>query len=100
MRTANLVNIVGWAIDPDTDQPIQIDLYQGLYPTAPGIGRITANVSRPDVGSAYPGYGNNHGFNTTITINPLGENRVCAYAINHTGPGDNPLLQCRTIPLA
>ena len=47
-------------------------------------GAYMANLSRPDVGSAYPGFGDLHGFDITLAL-PEGltsSKTYCVYAIN------------------
>ena len=84
----------GWAIDPNTTGPIQVHVYvNGQWG-----GEFTADASRPDVGAAYPGYGDNHGFSATATANAA-SNTVCAYGINQ-GPGGNALLGCTVVNVA
>ena len=74
------VRIRGWAIDPDTTAPVIVEvLVDGYAPI-----RLTASQSRPDVGAAYPPYGNAHGFDTTLSVK--GHPRVCVRAVN-VGPG-------------
>ena len=85
------VAVAGWAIDPDTAQPIDVHIYvdgQGFA--------LTADQQRPDVGNAYPDAGPAHGFDASIPASP-GTHNVCAYAINVAG-GANHLLGCRTTP--
>jgi hypothetical protein len=53
---------------------------------------------RPDVGAAFPGDGNYHGFDSVISTNRTGSQQVCAYAIN-AGPGNNVLLGCKTVTI-
>jgi hypothetical protein len=84
------VRVAGWTIDPDTSAPIDVHVYVGSSGTA-----IRADQSRPDVGAAFPGSGNDHGFVRTISA-PAGTHQVCAYGIN-VGPGGNKLLGCRTV---
>lgn len=85
------VEVGGWTIDPDTVAPIGVHVYaDGRY-----VGQSVASVPRPDVGRAYPQYGDAHGFRATVSV-PLTARQVCVYAIN-SGPGNlNPLLGCRT----
>lgn len=83
------VHVGGWALDPDTDQPIRVHVYIGQN----GVAQ-TANLSRPDVASAF-GKGASHGFDATLPA-PVGKNQVCVYAIND-GVGDNTLLSCREV---
>ncbi len=87
------VSIAGWAIDPDTTSPIQVHIYVDAVGTA-----HTASGSRPDVASAYPGFGSNHGFSSTVSA-PRGAHNVCAYAINVAG-GANRLLGCRSVTVS
>ena len=84
------VSVAGWAIDPDTTQPIQVHVY------VDGAGvALTADGPRPDVGAAFPGFGSSHGFTALLGAAP-GGHRVCAYGIN-VGTGTNALLGCRTV---
>ncbi|MFA5801644.1 MAG: M23 family metallopeptidase [Thermoleophilia bacterium] len=81
----------GWAIDPDTVSPIDVQFYlNGVV-----AGTATAADVRSDVGIRYPEYGSSHGFSTTLPL-LAGENQVCAYGVN-TGAGSNTSLGCRTV---
>ncbi|MBK8469012.1 MAG: SpoIID/LytB domain-containing protein [Actinomycetales bacterium] len=86
------VAVTGWAIDFDTIDPIAVHVY------IDGSGyQLIANGSRPDVGAAYPGFGNAHGYQGTFAAAP-GTHQVCAYAINVlTGAGNNPVLGCTLV---
>ncbi|TFC19196.1 hypothetical protein E3O19_03410 [Cryobacterium algoritolerans] len=85
------VRIGGWAIDPDTSESIEVHVY------VDGVGtRTVANATRTDVGRAYPGAGDAHGFNATIPVSSSGNHTVCVYAIN-AGRGSNVLLDCMNI---
>jgi GH25 family lysozyme M1 (1,4-beta-N-acetylmuramidase) len=84
------VVVGGWAIDPDTVDPIAVHVYAGPVGTA-----ITAGGSRPDVGAVFTGFGNQHGFSAVVPANP-GIQQVCAYGIN-VGGGVNTLLGCKTV---
>jgi hypothetical protein len=86
-RTAT---VIGWALDPDTSEPIRVHLYVGNSGTA-----LTADASRPDVAAAYPGLGDRHGFSQALTL-PAGTSDVCAYAINN-GAGGNVLVGCKKV---
>ena len=85
------ISVAGWAIDPDTTAPIQVHVYVDRTGAA-----LTANGDRPDVATAFPGYGSAHGFNTTIPA-AAGPHQVCAYGINVGTGNSNPLLGCRTV---
>jgi len=85
------VRVSGWALDPNTAYPVEVHVYVdgGGYNLGP------ANLSRPDVAAAYPGYGAAHGFDATLPIS-VGAHQVCVYAIN-VGVGANRLLSCRGV---
>ena len=82
-RRAVRSRVGGWAIDPDTADPIDVHVYVDSSGRA-----ITADGSRPDVAAAFPGYGANHGFAATFPIAP-GTHQVCIYAIDQ-GLGEQP----------
>ncbi|WP_455132519.1 hypothetical protein [Microbacterium aurum] len=80
--------VQGWAIDPNTADPIQVHVYAGAsgYPTV-------ANLDRPDVGAAYPSSGSKHGFSAVIPAAVAGTVNICFYGIN-VGSGTNTLFGC------
>jgi hypothetical protein len=85
------VVVTGWAIDRDTTNPVNVHFYvDGV-----GSASVSANVNRPDVGRAYPGFGDNHGIEVTLPSG-AGTRQVCAYGIN-VGSGTNALLGCKTV---
>jgi len=81
------IRVRGWAIDPDTKEPIAVHVYvDNTF-----VVSWTADQSRPDVAAAKPGYGDRHGFDATISTK--GRN-VCVYGINQ-GPGrQNSRIGC------
>lgn len=82
----------GWAIDPESTSPIDVHAYvNGQWG-----GSYQASAARPDVGLAFPGYGDNHGYSIRLTSLHPGQNTVCLYMIN-VGIGTNPLAGCRII---
>jgi len=84
------IRFAGWAIDPDTADPIKVHVYvDGAF-----RGEFAAGQSRPDVGGAFPAYGANHGFSGTVPASS-GSHQICVYALN-LGWGGNQLLSCRT----
>lgn len=84
------VDVVGWAVDPDSVAPTSVHVYVGSTGTA-----INADVSRTDMSTKAPGYGAGHGFSARLTA-PPGVHTVCVYAIN-TGPGATTPLGCKTV---
>ncbi|MEZ5264464.1 MAG: DUF3152 domain-containing protein [Acidimicrobiales bacterium] len=84
-RTAGGAALYGWAVDPDTVEPVTVHLYDG--PTF--LRAVRADQARADVGDAYPAYGPAHGFAVTLD-QPL-SGALCAYAIDDDGDGYTPL---------
>jgi hypothetical protein len=92
VRTAGSAQITGWALDPDTADPVAVHVYvDGVWG-----GATTASRSRPDVGAAYPGYGEAHGISAQVAV-PAGAANVCVYLINAGAGTANPLLGCRRV---
>jgi hypothetical protein len=88
---AATVRAYGWALDPDTIDPLMVHVYvDGQFATG-----TLANHSRPDVGAAFPGWGDAHGYVVDIPVQE-GAHQVCAYAINQP-VGTNPLLGCSNV---
>jgi hypothetical protein len=86
-RRPGTVALRGWTVDPDTTASVPIHVYSDGIPVLVGV----ANTDRPDIGNAYPEYGNAHGFN--VEVPAVGDHTVCAYAIS-TGGKPNITLGC------
>lgn len=85
------IRVRGWAIDPDTIDPINVTIYvNGNLVTS-----TLADKTRSDVGAAYRGYGSEHGFDVSFA-STIGTKEVCAYAVNQGG-GANTLVGCKTV---
>lgn len=88
-----MAHVTGWAIDPDTTGPLRVHAYSNGV----GVMAADANLDRPEIATAYPGFGSAHGFDLNVKVSP-GTNNVCIYAIN-VGPGTtNPSLGCVRVP--
>jgi hypothetical protein len=63
-----------------------------------GVGRAvgTASTFRPDVGAAFPGFGDNHGFDVSVGGVGPGQHRVCVYGISVVASA-NALIGCHTV---
>ncbi len=86
--------IRGWEIDVDTRGGVRADIYVDGH----GMASLTADQSRPDIARAYPGYGDRHGFSTTLSL-PGGTHQVCAYGINVGAGSANPAFSCKSVTL-
>ena len=91
--TATGFQVKGWALDPDTTAPINVDV------TADGrdLGKVLANASRPDVDAVYH-QGTNHGFAAAFVLAD-GRHTICTYAINVGAGTGNTSLGCLAITL-
>jgi hypothetical protein len=87
------VRIEGWAVDPDTVDPIRVQVYvDGAYHSSP-----LANGDRPDIAAARPGSGAAHGLDVTLPL-ASGERNVCLVAKNVlSGRPSHVPLGCRTV---
>jgi hypothetical protein len=85
--TSGGIRVAGWAVDPNTAEPIDVHVYVGTSGTP-----VPAADPRPDVAAAYPTAGAGHGFD--VTVPGRAGQQVCVYAINR-GPGSNALIACR-----
>ena len=87
------VTVRGWTLDPDTADPLTVHVYVDGKP----VKAATASTTRTDVGRAYPGFGDQHGYQVTVPTTP-GTHTVCTYALNAAGtPGSHVRLGCRSV---
>lgn len=82
----------GWAIDPDTRDPIEVH----AYVDGAGYAPFVANVTRNDVGAVYPDNGPTHGFRFFINMT-AGQHEVCLFAMDKVAPGGTTSLGCKTV---
>ena len=94
VRVPGGVRVGGWAIDPESLDPIFVHVYVDSVGTA-----TNADARRQDVGSVFPIYGDNHGFDQVVETPSEGAVRICAWGIN-SGPGVQTLLGCRVVNIA
>jgi hypothetical protein len=88
--------VTGWTFDPDavvamTTLHVYVDNGFG--------GIFQADAVRNDIGAAFPGAGNTHGYDFTLNLS-VGTHKVCTYAINTAGAGDNVLLGCHSVTVS
>lgn len=84
------VRVRGWAVDRSVPSA-SVEVH--YYVDGRWYGRATASGSRPDIGRAFPGAGNAHGFDSTIAVG-TGSHEICTFAINVGVAGTNPLVNC------
>lgn len=85
----------GWAIDPDTTDPVKVDFWvDGRYAAS----TLAAQPS-PGLARAYPGFGTAHGFSAVVPVT-AGRRTVCAYALNVGYGSGNRRLGCRTVTVS
>ena len=90
------VRVAGWALDPDTADPVDVHLYvDGV-----GAANVVADGERPDVARAFRGWGPAHGFDVTVGGLPVGRHDVCAFAVDRRSPGAAVLLRCEPVVVA
>jgi hypothetical protein len=85
------ISVAGWAIDRDTTGPDTVHVYVDSAATV-----LSASAPRPDLATAFPLYGSDHGYTASIPA-AAGVHRVCAYGIDVASPGANSTLGCRTV---
>jgi hypothetical protein len=92
-QTTSGFAVRGWALDPDTKSPINVDVYVDGH----NIKRMLANVYRPDIGRLY-GMGNYHGYAASFPRS-AGSHHICIKAIDVGAGTTNPIIACKTIVL-
>jgi hypothetical protein len=91
-KTNNGAYLWGWAIDPDTTGSIMVHIYvDGRH-----VATWPSNAFRPDVGAAFLGYGDWHGYGGEVPMG-AGWHSVCAYAINYGFSAGNQQLGCKSV---
>jgi len=84
--------VAGWAIDPNTTDPIEVHVYIDGVGTNLGL----ASDSRPDLAEAFPGSSGDHGYSHVFDGLSPGVHEVCVFGIN-SGPGNNTLIRCQAV---
>ncbi len=85
-----LIGVSGWALDPDTNNPIVIH----VYVNGVGVGMI-AGGPRADVAAAF-GHGPDHGFSYVAPRASAAAQTICVFGLN-VGSGANALIGCRVV---
>ncbi|RZS67918.1 hypothetical protein EV187_0340 [Agromyces ramosus] len=85
------ITLRGWALDPDTRDPIWLHVYtDGRFAAG-----VLADRPRNDLG-IYQGFGDRHGYDVTIPA-ANGPHTVCLYALNTMAGDANPSIGCPTV---
>ncbi|HKA83228.1 MAG TPA: hypothetical protein VKD21_05165 [Acidimicrobiales bacterium] len=84
------LHVRGWAIDPNTDGPISVHIYDN----GRGRAKLAADVDRPEIDQQYA-RGRRHGFDAKLSLSP-GRHEIQAWAIN-VGTGLNRLIGTRVV---
>ena len=92
LNLGTTMRVVGWAFDPESPEPIRV-----RASTPRGVvGTFTADRARPDVQSAFPGQGPDHGFSFDLPGNLLTQGeRLCLDALNVGPRGTTTRIGCR-----
>jgi putative cell wall-binding protein len=95
--SASTFDVRGWALDQSLMRTSINVLVTYNTPGGLQSRTVTANLDRPDVGAAYPGAGNAHGFSVSIPRTGDGQYYACATALPSpgNGAGSTP-LGCRS----
>ncbi len=89
------IRVRGWAIDPDTTDPVNVTLSLDGAP----LGSYAADTDSPDVAQAYPGFGPAHRYDVTVPVVDGGSHTVCVVVPN-VGYGTGPTnLGCKDVTL-
>lgn len=86
------VRVEGWTLDQSSAEPIEAHVYvDGV-----GVAAAIAKQPRPDLVTAYPHQGTDHGFAVDVPA-ATGSRNVCVYAVSGVR---NRLIGCRNIVIA
>lgn len=87
------VQVRGWAVDPDTADPITTGLTVDGTPSTV----VPTTVRRPDVDLRFPGMGDLHGIEAELVL-AEGTHQVCLTGTNAADTdGQDAVLGCRTV---
>lgn len=91
------LTIAGWAIDqgaPVTAAPVTLTV-TGPAGTTRTV--VRADALRADVGRAFPGTGNNHGYVSTVKVPKAGAYTVCATVVSTRDATVSKQLRCMAV---
>jgi hypothetical protein len=89
------VTVNGWAIDPDTTAPINVQVKVDNQ----AVQTLAASATRNDVARAYPTAGAKHGFTGTVVL-PSGKHTVCITGVNVSRGANAAVGGCKTVSIS
>lgn len=93
---AGVVHVQGWVLDDDRRTTPVSGVISLVGAAGTRTAPFVADLPRPDVGAAYPGAGDQHGFATSVPIATRGTFQVCIDA-DDLGPGGRRRIACRSL---
>jgi GH25 family lysozyme M1 (1,4-beta-N-acetylmuramidase) len=90
---SNQLTAAGWAIDPDTDAPVQVH----VYVDGKGMAFATADQPRADLTAAFATTSAAHGYQIDVGGLSAGVHTACAYAINVGSGAGNREIGCKAV---
>lgn len=92
-RTARGVAVTGWALDPDSTDPVTVTVQADGTTAA-----TTSAAAAADIPAPWQANGTAHGFTVRVATDPSAH-RICLSAAN-LGPGADAALGCVDVPAA
>lgn len=89
---AGELHVSGWALDRVVDVSVPVSVYVDGNPKVTSIAKLV----RSDLAAAFPGRGEQHGFDIGVAGVSAGSHRVCVIAHN-AGAGGSARIGCSTV---
>lgn len=93
---ATHIALTGWALDPDTADPVTVTVTAGGLLAANAVADRPASATDAPIPSPWAAWGPDRYFTGTYPV-PAGEQTVCLTAVN-VGPGSSRRLTCTYLP--
>jgi hypothetical protein len=88
------ITVQGWAFDPDTTNAVSVNVTLDGVPA----GTVVANGVKAGLGTAFPAYGDDHGYTVNLTGVTGGSHTVCIVGVN-VSSGSNGAPWCRPVSI-
>lgn len=91
--------VQGWSLDPDVPTVPVGNTISVIAPdgTVADYSGYVADGIRGDVGSAFPGVGDNHGLVASVPVVQPGTSQVCVHALSARSPATSQRIGCRSV---